>query len=352
MSSRIIFTKNFTVKSPGFIILLLLGLFNPIAFASESYVSAAQNRTNKSHKHAKKDLSKTSKNEATQTNPPAPLPFDQRMVQKNIAISKEIDAMARNIDIYLTGAEITDNPNKTEVILSNQVNWSEGGEYKYSPRIQARLRLPNFERKMQLKFTSFDEDKESQGINQNRLQTRPVRNNYGASVGFFHKLGKIKVKFRPRFGINNTSYQLSFESESETEGKRFRVDPKFQLFGASDTGTGEFGAINFSYLLSPTNTLSFINEEQYTDGNNTFSTNHGFSFGHAYTKRLSQNYNLIYESNSRPVFHLDRYVLSSTLAHELYRNVLHYYVTPYLSFAKMDRWACNPGLNLKLDFIF
>ena len=95
-----------------------------------------------------------------------------------------------------------------------------------------------------------------------------------------------------------------------------------------------------------------INEEQYTDGDNTFSTNQGLNWKHAYNKFMGQKTALIFESNNRSTYHLERYILSSTFTHRLYLEILHYSITPYVTYAQPDIVDPTFAVDLKVEVIF
>src|SRR5690606_33154766 len=107
----------------------------------------------------------------------------------------------------------------------------------------------------------------------NRLRTSPLSQNYGARVRFLRQLGDIEFEFRPRLQIDRVSHTLSFSSSSQYKNMTF--DPVFELFGKSDTGTGQFLGLNLSFLVDDSNSFVIVNDQQYVDGDNRFSTNHG-----------------------------------------------------------------------------
>ncbi len=213
--------------------------------------------------------------------------------------------------------------------------------------------MPNLQEKLQLRFTTYNEDQEERGINESRYKSIPNEKNYGTSLALFQELGNIAVEFRPRLEFTDrfeTSYLFKFTSEAEIGS--FTIDPEVQLFARSDSGTGQFVSLNFDYSIDQENLVSLINEEQYTDGDNTLTTNHGFRWGHIYTKDTSQQTRLIFESNNRETYHLERYVLSSTLGHKLYNNILHYSVTPVFTFEKTKSFHPEAGLDFRFEIIF
>lgn len=163
----------------------------------------------------------------------------------------------------------------------------------------------------------------------------------------------ITAEFRPRLEFSDrlqSSYLFKFWSN--TERGDFSINPELQFFARSDSGTGEFFALNFGYQLSVDNMLKLLNEEQYTDGDNTFSTNHGLIWRHIYNNLISFENSLIFESHNRATYHLDQYVYRSSFHYKYWKNVLHFSVTPYLLFEKEMKFHPAAALDLRIEFIF
>jgi hypothetical protein len=280
-------------------------------------------------------------------------PIDESLIDKNRAISRVIDDWANSLDVYLADQAYAEEPNRTTISLRNSFNWSEGGAFSYRPHIRVKLHLPNLQKKLQLRFTSYDEDLEERGINRNRFRQTPLEENYGTSIALFQKLGTVTTEFRPRVEITDqleTSYIVRFTSDAKVSF--FKVEPEVQLFARSDSGTGQFAGLNFGFELSTANYLRLINEEQYTDGDNTYSTNNGFRFSHLYNDKMEQEYSMIFECNNREVYHLERYIFDTSFNHKLYRNVLHYSINPYVAFEKEHHFFRRFGTKVTIDFIF
>lgn len=280
--------------------------------------------------------------------------FIESLIDHNRKISKNIDDAAKDIDIYLANQGTVKEKNKSKITLHNSLTWKEGKEFEYAPRLGIKLHLPNLQKKLQLRFTTYDEDEEERGINENRYKDTPGEKNVGTSLALFQDLGKVSTEFRPRVEFRDdeveTSYLVKF-STSYTPGD-FSFDPQLQFFAHSQKGTGQFVGLNMDFTLTPTNTLTVINEEEYTDGNNTLSTNHGIRWRHEYNRVMSHSHACIFEANNRDTFHHERVVLSSTFSHKFYREVLHYSLTPALAFNKSAHYHPASSLNLKIEVIF
>jgi hypothetical protein len=278
---------------------------------------------------------------------------EDQLIEKNEDISRMIDAWAEKLDLYLANDRFVEGPNKSRLTFYNAFTFEEGGERRYSPHAGAKLHLPNLQEKLALNFSNYDEDQQNRGINESRYQTTPSEKTYTTSLSLLQDIGQVKTEFRPLLEFTDrieTSYLFRFFSKADFGD--FRIEPELQLFARSDTGTGEFFALDFGYTLTDDDDLMLINQEQYTDGDNTLSTNHGVKWKHAYDSVRSQETGLIFESNNRSTYHLDRYVLSSTFAHKLYVDILHYGVTPYVTFAQPNIVAPKWAADFKVEVIF
>jgi hypothetical protein len=61
---------------------------------------------------------------------------------------------------------------------------------------------------------------------------------------------------------------------------------------------------------------------------------------------------VIVESDNRPKYHLQQTVFSTSFHHKLWRNVLHYTITPYWTMAKDRGYRPATALDMSLELIF
>ncbi|MBK9294216.1 MAG: hypothetical protein IPM57_07190 [Oligoflexia bacterium] len=278
----------------------------------------------------------------------------QRLIEANIGISKGIENVAQGIDEGLSGKK-TGKTNLTQFIIQNQFVWREGGNFLYRPHLGFRLHFPNLEDRLRLQFSTADDVRENTGINRSRVKTEPVKSSYGAGVGLVQKLGDINTEFEPRVDYQDRvllSYILKFKSRADTTGKMFSIRPELQLFARTDSGLGEFFSINSDLVIYKSLVLTFVNEEQYVDMENMFSTNHGLVLSYSYSDQVSQNISYIIESISRPTFHLSRYTVATAVTHKIIKNILHYTIMPFLEFPRRLDYKGSPGISIEASIIF
>lgn len=278
---------------------------------------------------------------------------EKTLIEANKSISNEIDQVVESTDIYMADEKYVDEPNKSRIVLYNNVTFEEGGKVKYAPHVGVKLHMPNLQEKLQLRFTTYDEDDMERGINRNRYHAAAQERRFGSSLAFFQELRNVKTEFRPRVELRDgiqTSHIFRFWSDAKAGP--FIVEPELQLFGRSDVGTGQFFALDFKYEVNAANILTIVNEEEYTDGTNTMTTNQGLIWDYVYSSKAAWENSLIFESNNRPRYHLDRYVYRTSFAYKLRKNVLHYKITPYATCAKEESFHPRATLDVSVEVIF
>lgn len=282
-------------------------------------------------------------------------PRRDTLVRQNIEVSKRVDSFAQRIDLFLTGEKVTGRENESTLVLSNRLDWKEGGEVEYKPHFDVDLRLPNLEKKWKLKLSSYDNSEVGSGVDRSRVDAQSAGENYGTSIEFVEDLQKYKVSFRPRLQLSPTlgmSYLLRFRREIKLSNtSQFR--PTYTLFARPEDGTGVFISYNTSIQSGKQSLIKWINEGEYTNKENIFKTNNGLSHSRPLRWRHTNLvHSLVFESINRPSFHLERIVLSSGFYHKAMYRVFHYAITPYVAFAKEDNFKGKFGMRFDLNFIF
>lgn len=279
-------------------------------------------------------------------------PWEERFIHYNIKISEFIDGVAKKIDRYLVGDDVTKRENETSVRIENISNSTEGETVTNISNLNINLRLPNVEDYFQLKFTTYDpnEDRGSR-----RKYVRPVGRprNYGATVGLFRKLGDVRTAFQPRIELQDplkVSHSLSFDTTAKMNTYEF--NPKLEFFANPDKGTGIFVALNYAFFMNDVFTLNWINEGEYEEKRNQFSTNLGLSLVQEFNERSTFAYSLFFLSNNRPVYHLEAYSLSVTYSQLLYKRILDFQLIPHLDFSTQRNFKGAAGLTFVLNLNF
>lgn len=281
--------------------------------------------------------------------------MEEVLIDRNKAISEEIDTAAEKLDIMLTGEKVTSTQNKTQVKIENNMYWSEGGNVDVSPHFGVRLRLHNLEEKWQLVFTSYDEEEENRGIDQRQFRRTPKERNYGAGLAFFRQFGKIKTTFQPRLELKDPlemSYLLKLEPESRAAPSQLHVFPRLEFFAQPDKGVGVFNSYDFIWPLSAYFSLSYLQEFEYEDEENKFTSNNALSVVQRITDRGSFSYSVASTSNNRETMHLEQYGFAVTWYEIAYVDIFEYSIAPTWDFIKENNFKGVAGLRATLNFIF
>lgn len=290
---------------------------------------------------------------ATPAKDPQQDTFEQTLIKQNIAISHWIDGVADGLDVFLAGERYTKKPNETSATIeaSSYYNHFEG--YTGALNFNVDLRLPNVEEYWQLTFTSYDEN-EDRGVRNRFFRQTPRERNYGASVGFFKKLGNVRTAFQPRVSFQGApaiSHSLSFESIAEEKGG-YRVNPKLEFYATPGKGAGVFQAINFNFELTRVYSITFINEGDYESRVHFYTVTHGVSLGQRLNRKMSFGYNVLTSFINRPNYQLDTYNFSVAWRHLVYKRILDYEVIPNLDFRQSRHYVGNPGVTFNFNINF
>lgn len=269
-------------------------------------------------------------------------------------MANTIDKTAEKIDVQLAGKKYTKKKNESKISIKQLNVWAEGGNFKNSISYGINLRLPNLEKRFQLRFSSYDEQEETRDLQNRRFRTRPRENNPGAALLFFKKLGKVKTTFQPRLQIKdplNMAYLLRFESEAAV--KPIAINPRLDLFADPIKGTGEYFHLNFSYALSPKWEISLLNEEEYRERTNFFNMNHAITLDHSISERRGAGLTLSSNSNNLGGgFHLNQYTVSPAYSQELSEERLRYIFATFLTFTRAEAFKGDAGCSLQIEVIF
>lgn len=279
----------------------------------------------------------------------------KQIVDTNIQISNWIDKYAESLDLYLSGKRFTRQVNKSRATVSQQVVWAEGGEISTKTNFDLNLKLPNMEKKYKLIFSNYNKSEKYKSSFSRKFADGPAQDDddYGAAIGFFREIGKVKTTFQPRVKLKDpleTNYILEFEQNKTT--KSFSRTQTFQLFADSEKGTGEFFSFDYTKPIAPGWTGTLLLEEEYQDFLNLFTTSSGLGFNQLLSQNMGMSYSMSFYLISRPSYHLDTIKVGPAFSHRLWKNVLHYTVIFTQSFKKDNNFKGESSLAFIVDAIF
>lgn len=280
--------------------------------------------------------------------------WEQRLIDTNIVISDWFDGASDGLDLFLAGRRVTKVKNKTRFRVENTTVSVEGEKkVENSTGLNVLLNLPNVEKYWQLKFTSYDDREENRNVKRNYLRQSRREENYGASVGVFRKLGKVRVSFEPRIELTDPlkiSHSIQFESVANM--KHYRINPKLEFFASPSKGVGTFQRLNFNFDLTKKLSLTLINEGEYQEKLRLYTVTNGFSFGQWLTSRRALSYTTLWTSSSRPNYHLDATNISIAWTEVIYKKILDYQIIPNYEFARTRNFRGRLGLTFNVNLTF
>ncbi|MBX3022918.1 MAG: hypothetical protein KF799_14685 [Bdellovibrionales bacterium] len=281
-----------------------------------------------------------------QAEPPT---IEERVLRAGDYLEKKIDKAAEKIDITLAGKKYTKKTNPSSVDVRQSFSWQENGRYTSQPDFSINLRLPNVEKRWQLRFSTYDEESESRDRQQRRVRTRPRQRDYGAGLLFLERLGSVKAAFIPRVQLKDplqVNYVLRFESSAEWKPVRFI--PRIDLFADPLKGTGEFVSFEVRIELNERTELGLVNTEEYMAKDNYFTTQHEISIDHQLNDYQAIGSAAGWLSHNKPVMHADTFTYSWSFAQVIYRNRLSASVSPFLQFPKSLHFKGVSGISFGL----
>ncbi len=275
------------------------------------------------------------------------------LLNTNKSIAQWFDEVAESIDLYITGQQLKKEKNPSKLILENRTSSNEGQEIKNEIALNGILRLPNLEEYWQLKFSSYDETTERQIKDTAYLKKTSRKENYGATVGLFRKLGDVSLAFQPRIELKSPlkiSHSLTLKSEAKLN--RLTINPKLDFYATADKGTGIFSSLDFNYELTQKYRLNWINNSDYVSQTHIISFSNGLILNEAVDNKRSLSYGIMFFSNNKPLYYLNEFTIYSSYTQIIYKNIFRFELTPHLDFEKLQAFRGRAGLSLGLILEF
>jgi len=275
--------------------------------------------------------------------------FEQQFLDSNTAISRWLVSFTDGIDLFLVGPQLKSARNDTRATIQNSTFTTQNGSPGNQTAISFSPRLPNLEQYWNLKFTSYDDQTDNRASENNLARQAPRETNYGATIGLFKSIGKVRAKFQPRIELQNPlkiSHSLAFETVLSNDN--FQINPKLDFFVNATTGAGVFQALNFNFKLIETVSLTLINEGTYEEKTYKYSATNGFSLGKSISETDALAYSLLFFSNNNAQYHLESYSTSISWYHLIYKKILDLQLSTHLSFGREWNFIGQAGLSLQL----
>ena len=251
------------------------------------------------------------------------------------------------------GKKITKEKNQSSFKIENTSTSVEGENFSNVTSLSIRPRFQNLEEYFQLKFTTYDEADEKRKVERGYLRRKTREQNYGATLGFFRKLGRVKTTFQPRIELQDplkVSHSLAFESVADY--KYLAFNPKLELFADARKGVGVFQGYNLYIPINTTFSVTFINDGEYLEKLHAFSVTNGVAIGQNLNDKTGLTYSLLFNSENRPVYYMTDYTTLITWHQVIYKNILDYQITPNVNFNKTKSFKGRAGIILNIGINF
>jgi hypothetical protein len=267
-------------------------------------------------------------------------------------IEQFVDDVSEKLDVTLAGRKYKSvKKNTTSAKISQSLIYREGGNLDPTTRFTVNLRLPNLERRWQLRFTSYDEEEQSRRRVAPHEALQPERE-FGAGLGIFRELGKVKISFMPKLVLRDPlemNYVLRFEKNDELSF--VRILHRADLFANAAKGTGQFYEIT---LLKEFDrwSISTKHQEEYRERDHLFTVGHGLTFGYSLTDNMGVYQAYSVHSSNIPSYHLDIYSVSCGVGYEIRPQRFKVGLGPVLDFPKSRSFKGTSSLALTGELIF
>lgn len=329
---------------------ILLFLLPPISHGKDNpevtrKKAAARQITKKKKKKAKKRVHKPP--------PKAEKTIESQILKAGDAVQKAVEKTAEKTDLLIAGKRYTKKKNRSSINYRQLVTWQDGRGVKFPGDFGLNLKLPNLEKRWQLRFSSYDEEADRRNLQEQRVRTTAPPKDYGAGLFFFEKLGNIKTSFQPRLQLSNPlrmSYTLRFENEAEI--KPVKLNSRVEVFADPKKGTGQYASLEFRFRLTERTDLGIQNTEEYQERDNYFVTQHGISLDHSLTATRAIGTAINAACNNKARYHLDQYTYSWVVVQQVYPERLQLSLTPFLTFYKAAGFQGKTGITLQGNLTF
>ena len=288
---------------------------------------------------------------------------DSTFVATNKYISQQIDDLASELDELLSNRRETEK-NRSTISLIGFVTQREGNVRESTGHVAAHLKLPNFEKLLKVRLSSFDDEDEFEGNGRNRDGAQPREQKLGTSFGLARTFQGVQTLFRPRIEFRDplvTSFLLKFSGERKFS--IFQMDWRKKFFVHSVDGAGQSFAIDFTNTIYRFLVFRWFNEFQYLDRDHLFQVAQGHSLRYRLNDSMALSNTFVINSQNRELnpqspqaraesFHLNNYQLLFSFSHNILRRVFHYQISPFWQFAKARSFKGEVGVQLRTEVIF
>ena len=282
--------------------------------------------------------------------------FVDDFIEKNKEISSWFDKNVEEIDLFLVGKSSSNVKNESNIKLISTTESHEGENLKSNVAISINPKLPNLERFLKIRLSTYVErdaylrSKRNLNINGNDEDDFSERT---AADDFWHDIQTFRTSFEPRIELRDplkVSYSLNFKAHGQYY--RFSLDPGLELFADDTKGVGVHLSMNYAFKLNDTFDLRFLNEGEYQHRVHLFNVENGMTLNQVLDEMSDLGYGFVISSINKPNYQMSSYRLFTSWQRTIYRKVLDVQFVPQLEFLNTRNFTGSPGavFNLIISF--
>ncbi len=256
------------------------------------------------------------------------------MIRVNKRVSEGINKAADNIDKSLSpSGEEDEILNRTRVFFTVGADFDDRGDIESTFRFGAQLHLPRFERYWKLKFANQDEKKDrgQSSLVRERRRRGTTSDDVFLGVNFGGQWKRIDVQYEPKLSFDDSpGIDHSIEAFTKYEFKKFSIEPSLEFFANHNEGSGSSGAIKFNYQFTNKLALQQGNDARYPFLSHELSVNHSITLYYKASNRLDLALGYFRSFDNFDGYHLAAYGGQFSSKYMIYKNILHFELTPYI----------------------
>lgn len=280
------------------------------------------------------------------------------MVDKNRdSISRYVVGIARNIDAYLAGDNLSTTDNKSHLTLKSKWTFRKAGDFDDRYRVRGKLDLPNTKKRLKL-FIDSDAERENsleesilnsrEDIGENRESSRLGLEFFNKKMRRWNRFFRVGVRFR---GALDPFFKAQIKREDNVF-EHWLLTTKQELWYYDREGWGERTSFLMEKPKGDNALFRVLSSAQFEDDSDEFELAQAYSFLQALSDKRSIEYSTGVLGTNRPSLKTTDYFLSVRYRQRLYKDWIYLSVIPELIFPREDSFKPNPAFGLNLEVVF
>ena len=272
-------------------------------------------------------------------------------------MSGKVESWARSIDSFFGDYRNYQESNDSVVQLDATQVVGYLGEPKYDFALNAKVSLPNTERKYKFLIETNPEDKTTS--NTTNTQARVVKPvSTPATIAAALRYEKAEAE-RWHFSTDGGIQLAGLASTPFVRARlslampldKWRMKVAESVFWFSSIGAGESTLIDFERQLNEKQLLRVSSNATWLNNTQSFDLSQSFSVFHALNERTALMYQIGAFGVSRPQAQVTDYVVLMTYRYRLHRKWVFFEISPQLHFPQVANYQASTLLSMRLEFL-